>query len=104
MGIDLAGGLADLASRRVELLAECMGARDQIRIHHSGEVPAVGLGVNSMTARHLDQLHIHMAGIQPQVQADLKKNEKSITRDPTKWKQSIVQVGAYKYRVLHLDN
>jgi CDP-diacylglycerol pyrophosphatase len=68
------------------------------------QYPAIGLGVNSVHGRRFNQLHIHMAGILPQVQKDLKDNEKKITKDPSKWKDAIVKVGAYNYRVLHLDS
>jgi CDP-diacylglycerol pyrophosphatase len=68
------------------------------------QYPAIGLGVNSVNKRKFKQLHIHMAGIQSQVQKDLKANEGSITKDPKNWKDTRVKVMAYNYRVLHVDD
>ncbi|GAA3097307.1 hypothetical protein GCM10010464_71010 [Pseudonocardia yunnanensis] len=64
----------------------------------------IGLGINSVAARQQKQLHIHIAGMQPVVQAELKKADASITTDPTKWDASRVTIQGVKYRVLRRND
>ncbi|MFD5617590.1 CDP-diacylglycerol diphosphatase [Streptomyces yangpuensis] len=49
--------------------------------------PDIGLGVNSQTARHLNQLHIHMAGVRDSTQRRLQDLEAAgrIAPQPSQW-------------------
>ncbi|MFE1831973.1 CDP-diacylglycerol diphosphatase [Streptomyces yangpuensis] len=49
--------------------------------------PDIGLGVNSQTTRHLNQLHIHMAGVRDSTQRRLQDLEAAgrIAPQPSQW-------------------
>ncbi|MFG2621260.1 CDP-diacylglycerol diphosphatase [Streptomyces sp. NPDC048507] len=51
------------------------------------QYPDIGLGINSMGARRLQQLHIHMAGVRPGTQRRLQELESSgrVAPQPAQW-------------------
>ncbi|RPK66448.1 CDP-diacylglycerol pyrophosphatase [Streptomyces sp. ADI96-02] len=83
-----------------------------------GSVPVryadIGLGINSQSARRLNQLHIHMAGIRSRTQRRLQELETMgrVTANPAQWGSSAFQVsiegapgsGDRTYRALRLPN
>ncbi|WP_234327777.1 CDP-diacylglycerol diphosphatase [Streptomyces sp. NRRL F-2664] len=83
-----------------------------------GDVPVryryTGLGVNSRSARQLNQLHLHMAGIQTSTQLRLQALEASgrVALHPSQWGDTQYQAlvtgklgsGDRTYRVLRLDS
>ncbi|WP_420082084.1 CDP-diacylglycerol diphosphatase [Streptomyces sp. JL4002] len=78
------------------------------------QYPYIGLGVNSQTARRLNQLHIHMAGIRDSTQARLQALEASgrVAPQPAVWGDAQYQApvtgtqgsGDRTYRILRLDS
>ncbi|MFF7356953.1 MULTISPECIES: CDP-diacylglycerol diphosphatase [Streptomyces] len=81
-----------------------------------GAVPVeydnIGLGMNSQRARHFNQMHIHMAGVQPITQTELQGYEKQrkIAATPAQWRDRQYQVtlagsgGNRTYRALMRSN
>lgn len=84
----------------------------------SGSVPVqypnIGLGINSVSARRLNQLHIHMAGVRPSTQRRLQELETMgrMATQPSQWAAPQFQVavsgpagaGDRTYRALRLPN
>ncbi|MEU9988411.1 CDP-diacylglycerol diphosphatase [Streptomyces sp. NPDC048045] len=64
-----------------------------------GAVPvqyrSIGLGINSMGARHFQQMHIHMAGVSDGTQLRLQDLEKKglVATSPSHWNNPKYQVG-----------
>lgn len=83
-----------------------------------GSVPVhyadIGLGINSQSARQLNQLHIHMAGVRPSTQRRLQELETMgrVAPHPSQWASPQYQAavsgpagaGDRTYRVLTLRN
>lgn len=82
-----------------------------------GDVPVqsqyIGLGINSQSARQLNQLHIHMAGVRASTQRRLQDLEASgrVALQPSQWGDTQYQAavtgadgsGDRTYRILRLD-
>jgi CDP-diacylglycerol pyrophosphatase len=64
----------------------------------------IGLGVNSAGARRQDQLHIHMAGFRPGQSKAINALAAKITKKPSDWPHSVIEVGGYLYRALHVPD
>ncbi|MFB6514293.1 CDP-diacylglycerol diphosphatase [Streptomyces virginiae] len=82
-----------------------------------GDVPVqyanIGLGINSVSARRLHQMHIHMAGVLPSTQRRLQDLEAAgrVAPQPSQWRAPQYQAlitsadgsGDRTYRILRLD-
>lgn len=60
----------------------------------------IGLGINSVDARQLNQMHIHMAGVEENTQKQLQDLERSqsIATSPREWSQHQVSITGFKGR------
>ncbi|GGZ47706.1 CDP-diacylglycerol diphosphatase [Streptomyces subrutilus] len=77
------------------------------------QYPNIGLGINSVSARQLNQLHIHMAGVRESTQRRLQDLEASgrVAPQPSQWGDPQYQAavtgtqgsGDRTYRVLRLN-
>lgn len=77
------------------------------------QFPNIGLGINSESARHYNQLHIHMAGVQQSTQQRLQALEAAgrIAPQPSQWADTQYQAavtgkqgsGDRTYRILRLS-
>jgi CDP-diacylglycerol pyrophosphatase len=80
-------------------------ALQEARQYLPQKLNTLGMAINSQSARHYDQLHIHLSCIESNVQSALTKDDKNIPRNPQKWKTHILALGspAHQYRVLQLQ-